>query len=202
MAMRFKTTDLMVTVLPRAEIGKELAAVCLLQTKICKSPTFNCPGCSLLATCLGCSANPTCQCSFVPSCVGCSVAISCHGTCYGCSVAISFCGTGCSQLASNCAGCSALASIGCPGNSCGAGGSACDPTYVTCFGSRDPLVIENLEDLVTLRADLQETLKQLDVLEKEGGFQSGIASRADADAMEKALTQALEQVRKARETLK
>ena len=40
------------------------------------------------------------------------------------------------------------------------------------------------------------------MLEKEGGLQSGIASKADAEAMEKALTQALEQVRKAKETLK
>lgn len=187
--MRFKTTDLMVTVLPRPEVSKELAQVCLFHTKICRHPTFNCPGCSLLVTCLGCSANPTCHCSFVPSCVGCSIAF----TCLGCSVAISQCGTGCSVLAS----------IGCPGNSCGPGGSACDPTYVTCFGgSRDPFVIEHLEDLATLRADLQETLKQLDVLEKEGGLQSGIGSKADAEAMEKALTQALEQVRKAKDTLK
>lgn len=187
--MRFKTTDLLVTVLPRPEVSQELAKVCLFHTKICRHPTFNCPGCSLLVTCLGCSANPTCHCSFVPSCF--------HFSCYGCSVAISS-PTGCGNQ------CSALASvIGCFGNSCGAGGSACDPTNVNCFGgSRDPFVIEHLEDLVTLRADLQDTLKQLDVLEKDGGLQSGIASKADAEAMEKALSQALEQVRKAKETLK
>ncbi len=102
---------------------------------------------------------------------------------------------------SACGQCSYLASIHCPGNSCGPGGSACDPTIFCAGGSRDPFVIEHLEDLVALRADLQDTLKQLDVLQKEG-LKSAIASKADADAMEKSLTDALEQVRAARKSLK
>ena len=188
--MRFKTTDLMVTVLPRPELSRDLAKLCLFHTKICRSPTFNCPGCSLLVTCLGCSANPTCWgCSIQHTCGACSVAISCAG----CSVAISHCGTGCSVLAS----------IGCFGNSCGPGGSACDPTMVPCFGgSRDPFVFEHLEDLVALKADLQDTLKQLDAIQKEGTLPSALKSKADADALEKSLTEALDQVRAAKKTLK
>ncbi len=100
-----------------------------------------------------------------------------------------------------CLGCSIAISNGCFGNSCGPGHSACDPTIFCAGGSRDPFVIEHLEDLVALRADLQDTLKQLDVLQKEG-LKSAIASKADADAMEKSLTDALEQVRAARKSLK
>jgi len=188
--MRFKTTDLLVTVLPRPELNRDLAKVCLLHTKICRYPTFNCSGCSLLVTCLGCSTNPTCYgCSLFHSCGHCSVAFSC----IGCSVAISQCGTGCSVLAS----------IGCFGNSCGPGGSACDPTFIPCGGgSRDPIVIEHLEDLVALKADLQDTIKQLDAIQKEGGLTSSLGSKADAEALEKSLTEALDQVRAAKKTLK
>ena len=95
-----------------------------------------------------------------------------------------------------------LASVGCFGNSCGAGGSACDPTHIPCFGSRDPLVIEHLEDLISLRADLQETLRQLDEIQKEGSLASSLGSKADAEALEKSLTAALEQVRETKKSLK
>lgn len=182
--MRFKTTDLMVTVLPKAEIDAELAKACLLHTWVCRHPTFNC------------------GCSIVPSCLGCSRHVSClgHTYCGPCSVAAVSCG-GCSVAISLCNACSQLASLGCWGGSCGPGGSACDPTIFCAGGSRDPYVIEHLEDLVALRADLQETLKQLDALQKDG-LKSAIASKADADAMEKSLTEALDQVRAARKTLK
>ena len=195
--MRFKTTDLLVTVLPKPELDKDLLKACLFQTRICRHPTFNCPQCSLLPSCTACSVAVSCHgCSLQPTCIGCSVGI----TCYGCSVAISC--FGCSVAITNCGGCTVLASIGCFGNSCGPGGSACDPTFVTCFGgSRDPFVIEHLEDLVALRAELNDTLKQLDVIQKEG-VPSGIASKAEAEAMEKSLTEALEQVREAKKTLK
>jgi hypothetical protein len=86
-------------------------------------------------------------------------------------------------------------------NSCGGpGGSACDPTYF-CFGSRDPFVIEHIEDLVALRAELQDTLKQIDVIQKEG-LPSSIGSRAEAAALEQSLSTALEQVRSAKKNLK
>ena len=113
---------------------------------------------------------------------------------YGCG--------GCSLLVSvNCGGCTLLGTGGCGFlNSCGPGGSACDPT-IFCGGASDPFVIEDLEDLVTLRGELQETLARLDELEKEG-LASGIQSRADADAMERSLTEALEHVRRRREGLK
>lgn len=114
----------------------------------------------------------------------------------------------------NCGVCSVLATIHCGGcsllvtggggcgilNSCGPGGSACDPT-IFCGGGSDPFVIEDLEDLVTLRRELHETLARLDEFEKEG-LASGIQSRADAEAMERSLTEQLEHVRRQKEGLK
>ena len=97
--------------------------------------------------------------------------------------------------------CSLHGTFGCGfGNSCGAGGSACDPT-VFCGVTQDPWVIEDLEDLVTIRRELQETIKQLDAIEKEG-VPSSIKTRAEADALEASLTQALEQVRAQKKNLK
>jgi hypothetical protein len=187
--MRFKTTDLLVTVLPKLELNKDALKVCLLHTMICKHPTFGCQQCSIFASCAHCSVAASCRgCSIAVSvCSGCSLVVSCAG----CTVAIS----------GGCHGCSVLASIGCGfGNSCG--GSNCDPTFVGCFGgSRDPLIIEHLEDLVTLKAELQDTLKQLDVIQKEG-LPSAIGSKAEAEAMEKSLTEALEQVRAAKKGIK
>lgn len=99
-----------------------------------------------------------------------------------------------------CGYCSVLGSRGCGFlNSCGPGGSACDPT-IFCRGSRDPFVIQHIEDLVTLRAELQETLKQLDAIQKEG-LPSSITSRAEAEALEQSLNEALKQVREAKNKL-
>ena len=189
--MRFKTTDLLVTVLPKLELNKEALKVCLLHTIICKHPTFGCQQCSIFVSCVQCSVAASCRgCSIaISNCTGCSLIVSCAG----CTVAIS---GGCHT------GCSVLASVGCFGNSCGPGGSACDPTFVTCFGgSRDPFVIEHIEDLVALKADLQDTLKQLEVIQKQG-LPSAIGSKADAELMEKNLTEALEQVRAAKKGIK
>jgi len=86
-------------------------------------------------------------------------------------------------------------------NSCGPGGSACDPTIFCAGASRDPFVIERLEDLVALSAELQDTLKQLDAIQKEG-LPSSIGTKAEADALERSLTDALEQVRAAKKGLK
>jgi hypothetical protein len=82
-------------------------------------------------------------------------------------------------------------------NSCGGpGGSGCNPTYI-CYGTGDPYVIENLEDLATLRTELQATLKSLDAIEKEG-LPGSISSKSEAEALERGLTEALEQVRAAK----
>lgn len=124
-----------------------------------------------------------------------------HRTCvhyasYGCGVcsvlATIHCGN-CSVLVTGGGGCGIL-------NSCGPGGSACDPT-IFCAGGSDPFVIEDLEDLVTLRRELQDTLGRLDEIEKEG-LASGIQTRADAEAMERSLTEQLEHVRRRKEGLK
>jgi hypothetical protein len=98
--------------------------------------------------------------------------------------------------------CSLHGTFGCGfGNSCGPGNSACDPTVICPGGSQDPWVIEDLEDLVTIRRELQDTVKQLDAIEKEG-VPSSIKTRAEADALEASLTQALEQVRAQKKNLK
>jgi hypothetical protein len=112
------------------------------------------------------------------------------------------CYLSCPRFISNCGHCSLQITDyqGCRlTNSCGVGGSACDPTQF-CIGS-DPWVIQDLEDLVTIRAELTATLKHLDVLEKEG-LASGINTKAEADQLEAQLKQQLEHVKKVREGLK
>jgi hypothetical protein len=83
--------------------------------------------------------------------------------------------------------------------SCGAGGSACDPTEF-CFAS-EPFVINDKEDLVTLRNQLTETLKRLDEVEASG-VASGITSKAQAEELERNLSEALEQVKAAKQNLR
>ena len=203
--MRFKTKDLLVTVLPKATMGEELAKACLLHTAVCINPTLCTPqsGCPVHTLC----QNPTlCHnpslCHYPTLCQNPSVCqptvchtLSCHYP--------SVCGP-CSQLIS-CLGCSLKIThitVGCGfGNSCGAGGSACDPTDF-CFGSGEPWVIEHLEDLVSLRADLRETVAQLDRIEKAGDLTSSIKTRAEAEALEASLTEALKNVQAAKKGLK
>jgi hypothetical protein len=178
--MRFKTKDLLVTVLPAA-VDKDLVKVCLLHTVICKFPTHQCGN--------GCTIRVTCYCSVHPS------------VCQFCSNHPTICQF-CSNHPTICQICSFHASGGCQFfASCGPGGSACDATVVCPGGSQDPFVIQHMEDLVALRAELQETLKQLDVMQKEG-LPSSIGSKAEADALEQSLTAALEQVRAAKKNLK
>ena len=129
-----------------------------------------------------------------PTIIGCAI----HGT--FCALRATYCGF-CS-LRVTCGYCSiAFSGGGCYlFNSCGGpGGSACDPTYI-CYGSGDPYVIENLEDLATLRTELQATLKSLDAIEKEG-LPGSIGSKSEAETLERGLTAALEQVRAAKKKL-
>jgi hypothetical protein len=86
------------------------------------------------------------------------------------------------------------------GNSCGPGNSACDPT-IFCGISNDPWIIEDLEDLATVRRELQDTLGKLDALEKEG-LPGSIRTKAEAEALEASLTAALEKVRAEKGNLK
>lgn len=90
--------------------------------------------------------------------------------------------------------------FGCGGNSCGPGNSACDPT-IFCGGSWTDWVIEDLEDIAAIRKDLTETLAQLDALQT-AGLPSAIRTKADAEAIERSLTEALEQVRAQKKQLK
>src|SRR5262245_47877180 len=68
---------------------------------------------------------------------GCGYCGSFHITCGNCSLAFS-------------GGCQMFSSCG------GPGGSACDPTYITCLQTGDPFIIRDLEDLVTLRTELTD----------------------------------------------
>ncbi len=170
--MQFRAKDTLVTVLPKAAAvdAGDLAKICLFHTGICINPTLHCP-------------HLTC---FNNTCFGCSAFI----TCRWCS----------NHFTGGCGNCSLLASVGCGfAHSCGAGGSACDPTQF-CYAS-EPFVINDLEDLVTLRSELQATLKRLDEIEKTG-LTAGISSKAEADEIEAGLNAALEQVRAAKKNLK
>lgn len=114
-----------------------------------------------------------------------------------------FCHISCYKFYSNCGHCSFLITQipggGCQVlNSCGAGGSACDPTQF-CIGS-DPWVIQDLEDLVTIRGELTNTLRQLDDIAKE--LPTGITTRAQADELEANLKAQLEHLNKVRAGLK
>lgn len=169
--MEFKTKDLLVTVLPKPDMAdKELAKVCLLRTVICRNPTIHCAAPSLCFT----------------------LTRTCHGNVTFCRCT-NYITWGCRPISFD--GCTVFLSCG------GPGGSACDPTYITCFGgSRDPFVIEHLEDLVSLRGELQATLKSLDAIQKEG-LPSAISSKTDAETLERGLTEALERVRAAKKNL-
>ena len=87
----------------------------------------------------------------------------------------------------SCAVCSMQGTIDCRGTICA-------------VGSGDPYVIQSPEDLVTLKTELQATLKKLDSIEKEG-LTPSIGSKKEADALERSLTEALEQVRAAKKNL-
>lgn len=114
------------------------------------------------------------------------------------------CHISCYRYLSNCGHCSILITHipdggGCQIlNSCGAGGSACDPTQF-CIAS-DPFVIEDLEDLVAIRGELANTLAQLDGIAKE--LPSGITTKAQADQLEANLKAQLENLSKVRAGLK
>jgi hypothetical protein len=176
--VKFKTKDLLVTVLPK--LDKELAKACLLQTRICRFPTIECPAntfhCRQPSLCVAPTRCPACSNFISQTCRPCSVVVSC----FGCSAAIS-------------GGCGAF-------NSCGPDGSVCDPTIFCIGGSSEPWVIRDLEDLATLRTELQETLKGLEEMARD--LPSGITSRAEADALERSLTDALKHVQAAKKGLK
>jgi hypothetical protein len=129
----------------------------------------------------------TCICGFHSYCF--------QYSCYNrtCLYVGSFCGI-CSVIGTGGGGCGIL-------HSCGPGFSACDPTVICPGGSYDPFVIRHIEDLASIRAELQDTLKKLDEVEK-AGLPSAIRSKSEADALESGLTEILEQIRNAKKGLK
>ena len=76
-------------------------------------------------------------------------------------------------------------------------GSTLIPTRICFENSLYPFVIQNLEDLAALKAELQDTLKSLDAMQKEG-LPSSIGSKSEAEVLERGLTEALKQVRAAK----
>jgi hypothetical protein len=102
----------------------------------------------------------------------------------------------CSFQFSQCPPCSAFASVlECPGITaeCAAG------SRITVF---DPTIfIQDRQDIATVRQQLRETLTKLDEVEK-GGLPGDIQTRAEAEALEASLKEALEQVQAAKKNLK
>lgn len=101
----------------------------------------------------------------------------------------------CSFLPSLCGRCSQFISqIECPGITaeCTAG------SKITIF---DPTIfIRDREDIAVVREQLRETLAKLDEIER-GGLPGDIQTRAEADAVEAGLKEALEQVQAAKKKL-
>jgi hypothetical protein len=167
--MQFRTSDLMITVLPKAGISDaELAKICLWHTRICTSPTF----CHYRTCLVGATAD------YRVEDIGCPAwLITCpHASAVQCPRLPSRVPVGCGFA-----------------NSCGVGGSACDPTVFCPGGSQDPWVLNDLEDLVVLRVELQEALKQLNELAKT--LPSGIRSKADAEALKRGFEEVIKQVK-------
>lgn len=170
--MQFSTKDLMITVLPKAAVSNaDLAKICIWHTRICTFPTF-----CHYRTCL---AGGSWGCAYR--------SVACTHCTHGKTVPTITIAHGCLE------GCGFA-------NSCGAGGSACDPTIFCAGGSQDPWVLNDLEDLITLRAELQDTLKQLNELEKT--LPSGIRSKAEAEALANGLKEVIQQVNKTAKGLK
>jgi hypothetical protein len=152
---------------------KAVGNLCFLYSVICRYPTL-CAGGTV-----GCGGK-------------CSFHITCAITCGPCSKFITC--AACSHHITDVVGCNIM-------RSCGPGWSACDPTVFCPAASRDPFIIEHFEDLVSLRSELQATLKGLEAIQKEG-LPSALSSKSDAEALEKSLSEALDQVRAAKKTLK
>ena len=178
--MQFKTKDLLITVLPKAEIvDEQLAQFCRVYTAICLAGTGGC-----YASGGGCYAS--------------------GGGCYASGCYASGCyasGGGCYASGCYASGCYAS---GCYASGCY--GGTCHPTIINCYagtlhppcyGGSLPFVVQNVEDLTRLKAELNDTLKSLDTIQKEG-LPSSIRSKSEAEAMERGLSEALEQVRAAK----
>jgi hypothetical protein len=118
---------------------------------------------------------------------------------FDCNPTVCFHPTHCGACSAHltCGFCSFRGTFGCGNLSCG-GGSACDPTLAC---GLTHIVIEDLEDLVSIRRELQETLKGLDKLEADG-LPSAFRSKRDAEAVERGLEEALAQVRAQKAKLK
>lgn len=188
--MEFRIKDLMIAVVPKeAEL-----AHCFWRTRICVFPTycrfatcfhFTCLGATCIGhTCFGHTHNcPPITFCHPFSCIGftpCPVHTICP-THSQCPVHASICA--CSVLPSQCGPVS-----GCPGAL-----SACPGGSVVCpgFSGDPPFVIERLEDIKVLREELNQTLKQLDELEK-----TGLGPQPETPEAAEALAQKLEEALK------
>ena len=132
-------------------------------------------------------------------CGSCSHFFTC-GT--GCSVAISACGFQCSHFVSFCQACSIAITNQCTPH-CTNVGSLCGFASVACPGSiltTSPYVIE--QNPAVLKEQLLAALKTVEEREKEQADSLAVKTLADAELLEGKLSEALDEVKRLKKTLK
>ena len=131
-------------------------------------------------------------------CGSCSHFFTCGG---GCSVAISACGFQCSHLVSFCQACSIAITNPCTlhcthvGSLCAGGTLVCPGTIIT-----TPQVIE--QNPAILKEQLLAALKVVEEREKEVNDSMAVKTLADAELIEGKLSEALDEVKRLKKTLK
>jgi len=122
-------------------------------------------------------------------------------TCGFCSAAISFCGHNCSQLVSFCQACS-LAISHCTPN-CTHIGSQCFTGSIACPGSIITTTPFQAElNPAVLKEQLKAALKIAEEREKEFNDSLAVKTLADAELLEGKLSEALDEVKRLKKTLK
>lgn len=133
--------------------------------------------------------------SIPKACIGgtvCNPTFACHfGTCGHCSVIISFCGFNCSYAVSVCA-CSHF------GSACPTGSIACPGGSI--FPTTTPYQVEI--DPAVLKAQLQAALTAVEEREKQINDSLMVKTLADAELLEGKLSEALDEVKRMKKTLK
>lgn len=159
--MHFRTKDLMITVLPRADSSStDSDKVCLWHTRICAAPSFCLNRTCLIGATLGAA---DCPATFLNPCPHASFELT---------------------VITICPHLTFTTQMTCP-----------HATFTTqCVpASHEPFILNDREDLAVLRVELQETLKQLDKLEKT--MPSGIRTADDKKRLLEGLKEVQDQVK-------
>lgn len=131
-------------------------------------------------------------------CGSCSHFVSC----IGCSIAVSACGFNCSHLVSFCAGCTQAITNQCT-IMCTHVGSQCVTGSIVCPGSIITTTPYQAEiDPAVLKAQLQAALKATEEREKEFQAELEVKTLKDAEMLEGKLTEALEEIKRIKKSLK